>query len=81
MRLFNPTEEVSDVYDGLRLRSIFTWICERTGSAFGVMVYTFTGINAVLQMKMRDYFVQGRCGWVWLHEKGTRSMKFLVTTI
>jgi integrase len=34
------------------------------------MVYTFALINAVIQMKVRDYFVQGRRGWVRLHEKG-----------
>jgi integrase/recombinase XerD len=30
-------------------------------------------INAVIQMKVRDYFVQGRRGWVRLHEKGGRA--------
>jgi hypothetical protein len=33
------------------------------------MVYSFAPINAVLEMKVRDYFVQGRRGWVRLHEK------------
>ena len=37
------------------------------------MVYTFARINAVLQMKVRDYFVQGRRGWVRLHEKGGKE--------
>jgi len=27
----------------------------------------------VLQMKVRDYFVQGRRGWVRLHEKGDKE--------
>ena len=39
----------------------------------GVMVYTFARINAVLQMKVGDYFVQGRRGWVRLHEKGGKE--------
>ena len=30
-------------------------------------------VNAVLQMKVRDYFVQGRRGWVRLHEKGGKE--------
>ena len=33
----------------------------------------FARINAVLQMKVRDYFVQGRRGWVRLHEKGGKE--------
>jgi len=37
------------------------------------MVYTFARVNAVLQMKVRDYFVQGRHGWVRLHEKGGKE--------
>ena len=53
----------------------------RDRALIGVMVYTFARINAVLQMKVRDYFVQGRRGWVRLHEKVARSMTFLVTTV
>jgi hypothetical protein len=30
------------------------------------MVYTFARINAVIEMKVRDYFIQGRRGWVRL---------------
>ncbi len=37
------------------------------------MVYTFARVNAVLQMKVRDYFIQGRRGWVRLHEKGGKE--------
>ena len=37
------------------------------------MVYTFARVGAVLQMKVRDYFVQGRRGWVRLHEKGGKE--------
>jgi integrase len=33
----------------------------------------FARISAVLQMKVRDYFVQGRRGWVCLHEKGGKE--------
>ena len=39
----------------------------------GVMVYTFARVNAVLQMNVRDYFVQGRRGWIRLHEKGGKE--------
>lgn len=45
----------------------------RDRALIAVMVYTFARINAVLQMKVRDYFVQGRRGWVRLHEKGGKE--------
>ena len=37
------------------------------------MVYTFARVSAVLRMRVRDYFVQGRRGWVRLHEKGGKE--------
>ena len=39
----------------------------------GAMVYTFASVSAVLRMRVRDYFVQGRRGWVRLHEKGGKE--------
>ena len=45
----------------------------RDRALIGVMVYTFARVNAVLQMNVRDYFVQGRRGWVRLHEKGGKE--------
>ena len=45
----------------------------RDRALIGVMVYTFARVNAVLLMKVRDYFVQGRRGWVRLHEKGGKE--------
>lgn len=45
----------------------------RDRALIGVMVYTFARVNALLQMKVRDYFVQGRRGWVRLHEKGGKE--------
>jgi site-specific recombinase XerD len=45
----------------------------RDRALIAVMVYSFARINAVLQMKVRDYFVQGRRGWVRLHEKGGKE--------
>jgi integrase len=38
----------------------------RDRALIGVMVYTFARVNAVLLMKVEDYFVQGRRGWVRL---------------
>jgi site-specific recombinase XerD len=42
----------------------------RDRALIAVMVYTFARVNAVLQMKVKDYFVQRRRGWVRLHENG-----------
>ena len=42
----------------------------RDRALIGLMVYTFARVNAVLSMRVEDYFVQGRRGWVHLHEKG-----------
>jgi site-specific recombinase XerC len=45
----------------------------RDRALIAVMVYSFARINAVLEMKVRDYFVQSRRGWVRLHEKGGKE--------
>jgi site-specific recombinase XerD len=45
----------------------------RDRALVGVMVYTFARINAVLSMKVKDYFIQARRGWVRLHEKGGKE--------
>ncbi len=47
-----------------------TLIGFRDRALIGVMVYTFARVNAVIGMKVKDYFSQGRRGWVRLHEKG-----------
>ena len=45
----------------------------RDRALIGVMIYTFARIGAVLQMNVRDYYIQGRRGWVRLHEKGGKE--------
>jgi site-specific recombinase XerD len=45
----------------------------RDRALIGVMVYTFARVNAALEMKVKDYYVQGRRGWVRLHEKGGKE--------
>ena len=42
----------------------------RDRALIGVMVYTFARVNAAVSMRVEDYYVQGRRGWVQLHEKG-----------
>jgi site-specific recombinase XerD len=45
----------------------------RDRALIGVMVYTFARINAVLSMKVKDYYTEGRRAWVRLHEKGGKE--------
>jgi site-specific recombinase XerD len=45
----------------------------RDRALVGIMVYSFARIGAVTQMKVADYFVQGRRRWVRLHEKGGKE--------
>ncbi len=37
------------------------------------MVYTFARVGAAISMKVEDFYVQGRRGWVRLHEKGGKE--------
>jgi len=37
------------------------------------MVYTFARVGAAVSMRVEDYYVQGRRGWVRLHEKGGKE--------
>ena len=45
----------------------------RDRALIGAMVYTFARVGAVLRMRVRDYFLQGRRGWVRLHQKGGKE--------
>ena len=45
----------------------------RDRALIGVMVYTFARVNAVISMKVKDYYTQGRRGWIRLHEKGGKE--------
>jgi site-specific recombinase XerD len=45
----------------------------RDRALIGVMIYSFARVNAVIGMKVKDYFSQGRRGWVRLHEKGGKE--------
>jgi site-specific recombinase XerD len=47
-----------------------TLIGLRDRALIGLMVYTFARVGAAIQMKVEDYFIQARRGWVRLHEKG-----------
>ena len=45
----------------------------RDRALIGLMTYSFARVGAVLKMQVRDYFVQGRRGHIWLHEKGGKE--------
>ena len=45
----------------------------RDRALIGIMVYSFARIGAVIQMKVGDYFIQGRRSWIRLHEKGGKE--------
>lgn len=42
----------------------------RDRALIGAMVYSFARVSAVLNMKVRDYYPQGKRYWLRLHEKG-----------
>jgi integrase/recombinase XerD len=46
----------------------------RDRALIGVMAYTFARIGAALSMRVEDYYIQGRRGWVRLHEKGGKEI-------
>jgi integrase/recombinase XerD len=47
-----------------------TLIGLRDRALIGLMGYTFARVWAAVQMKVEDYYIQNRRGWVRLHEKG-----------
>jgi len=44
----------------------------RDRALIGVMIYSFARVGAVVGMRVKDYYVQGRRAWFVLHEKGGR---------
>ena len=45
----------------------------RGRALIGLMVYTFGRVGATVSMRVEDFYVQGRKGWVRLHEKGGKE--------
>ena len=56
-----------DAIDTTSLRGL------RDRALIGLMVYTFARVGAALAMRVEDFYVQGRRGWVRLHEKGGKE--------
>jgi site-specific recombinase XerD len=58
MRKLLESIDVSNVV-GLRDRALI-----------GLMVYSFARVSAVVHMRIRDYYQNGKRWWIRLHEKG-----------
>lgn len=64
------TEETRLLLDSIPAASI-TGLRDR--AVIAVMVYTFARVSAVLKLRARDFYVQGRRGWLRLREKGGKE--------
>src|SRR5579884_632613 len=60
-------EEMRQLLDSI---DATTLIGLRDRALIALMGYTFAGVGAAVQMKVEDYYIQKRRGWVRLHEKG-----------
>jgi integrase/recombinase XerD len=45
----------------------------RDRALIALLTYTFERVGAAVAMRVEDYFVQGRRGWMRLHEKGGKE--------
>lgn len=61
------SDEMRDLLDSIPTASLRDL---RDRALLGLMAYTFARVGAVLSLKVEDYYVQKRRGWVRLHEKG-----------
>jgi integrase/recombinase XerD len=60
-------EEMRQLLDSI---DASTLIGLRDRALIALMGYTFARVGAVVSMKVEDYYIQKRRGWVRLHEKG-----------
>ena len=60
-------EEARQLIDSIDTSTI---VGLRDRALISTMVYTFGRVGAVTKMRVEDYYIQGRRGWVRLHEKG-----------
>lgn len=59
--------EARELLDSIDIASV---VGQRDRALISLMVYSFARVGAVLGMRVEDFFVQGRRGWVRLQEKG-----------
>ena len=60
-------EEMRALLDSIKIETV---IGLRDRALIALMGYTFARVGAAVQMKVADYYIQNRRGWVRLHEKG-----------
>jgi integrase/recombinase XerD len=60
-------EEMRMLLDSIKTDAL---IGVRDRALLALMGYTFARVGAAVQMKVEDYYIQSRRGWVRLHEKG-----------
>jgi integrase/recombinase XerD len=60
-------EEMRTLLDTIKTDTL---IGLRDRALIALMGYTFARVGAAVQMKVADYYIQNRRGWVRLHEKG-----------
>jgi integrase len=61
------TEEMRTLLDSIDVSSL---IGCRDRALIALMGYTFARVGAVIGLKVEDYYIQKRRGWIRLHEKG-----------
>lgn len=62
-------EQARTLLDSIETESV---VGLRDRALIGVMLYAFARVNAVVQMKVEDYFPSGKRWWFRLNEKGGR---------
>ncbi len=63
-------EEARTLLDSI---DVSTLIGLRDRAIIGPMTYTFARVGAMIKMLGEDYYIQGKRGWVRLHEKGGKE--------
>ena len=61
------TEEMRSLLESIETDTILGL---RDRALIGLMGYTFARVGAAVNMRVKDYYIQGRRGWIRLSEKG-----------
>lgn len=65
-------EEARLLFDSI---DVSTVIGLRDRALIGIMVYSFARVSAVVGMRVKDYYLEGKRSWFRLHEKGGKFHK------
>src|SRR6266851_5153774 len=65
-----PVLEADEARQLLDSIDVSTPVGLRDRALIALLIYTFARVSAAIGMNVEDYYVQGRCSWVRLHEKG-----------